>query len=128
MAAALEAAEPQEGASIMPTLAQEWLAEAGIEGQTEEWEYTWIQGRLAGWIAGRQEGRVERILELEVQCRAGLLTGIEVALDLKFGAAGLALLPEVRAIWDVTLLEAVLNSIRGAANVEELRAVYRTAS
>ena len=112
----------------MPTVAEQWLAEAGIEGQSEEWVYAWVQGRLAGWIAGRQEGRVERILEVEVQYRAGLLTGIEVALDLKFGAAGLALMPEIRAIWDLPLLEAVLSAIRDAANVEELRAVYRTAS
>ncbi|MDA0233387.1 MAG: CHASE domain-containing protein [Proteobacteria bacterium] len=99
--AALEAAEPQQGASIMPTLAQQWLDEGRVEGRTE----------------GLQEGQVQ-----------GTLTGIEVALDLKFGAAGLALLPEIRTIQDVVLLRSVLSAIRGAASVDELRAVYRVAS
>ena len=107
--AALEAAAPQEGASIMQTLAQQWLAE--------------------GRDKGRTEGRAEGIHEGQVQgSRSGLLTGIEVALDLKFGAAGLALLPEIRALADVVLLRDVLSAIRGAASVDALRAVYRTAS
>lgn len=101
MEAALLAAEPQEGANIMPTLAQQWMA----EGRTE----------------GLQEGQVQGT-------RSGLLTGIEVALDLKFGAAGLALLPEIRAIANVVLLRAVLGAIRDAASVDALRAVYRVAS
>ena len=109
----LEAAAPQEGASIMQTLAQQWLAEGRDKGRTE----------------GRTEGRAEGIQEGQVQgSRSGLLTGIEVALDLKFGAAGLALLPEIRAIADVVLLRAVLSAIRDAASVDALRAVYRTAS
>lgn len=85
----------------MPTLAQQWLDEGRVEGRTE----------------GLQEGQVQ-----------GTLTGIEVALDLKFGAAGLALLPEIRTIQDVVLLRSVLSAIRGAASVDELRAVYRVAS
>ncbi len=111
--AALEAAAPQEGASIMQTLAQQWLAEGRDKGRTE----------------GRTEGRAEGIQEGQVQgSRSGLLTGIEVALDLKFGAAGLALLPEIRAIADVVLLRAVLGAIRDAASVDALRAVYRAVS
>ena len=81
----------------MPTLAQQWLAE------------------------GREVGR----LEGQAQTRAGLLTGIEVALDLKFGAAGLALLPEIHAISDVDLLQRLLTAIRGTVSVADLAAVYR---
>ena len=97
MEAALIAAEPQEGANIMPTLAQQWREE--------------------GLVAGREEGRLET--------RASLLTGIEVALDLKFGATGLALLPEIRAIRDVAVLQRMLTAIRSAASVAALTAVYR---
>lgn len=100
--AALVAAEPQKGADIMPTLAQQWLAE------------------------GRAEGREAARLEGQVRTRAGLLTGIEVALDLKFGAAGLALLPEIQAISDVDLLQRLLTAIRGAESVAALTAVYRS--
>lgn len=95
--AALVAAEPQKGADIMPTLAQQWLAE------------------------GREAGR----LEGQVQTRAGLLTGIEVALDLKFGAAGLALLPEIHRISDMDLLQRLLTAIRGAVSVAALAELYR---
>ena len=97
MEAALIAAEPQEGANIMPTLAQQWREE--------------------GLVEGREAGRLET--------RASLLTGIEVALDLKFGAAGLALLPEIRAVQDVAVLQRMLTAIRGAASVAALTAVYR---
>ena len=81
----------------MPTLAQQWLAE------------------------GREAGR----LEGQVQTRAGLLTGIEVALDLKFGAAGLALLPEIHRISDMDLLQRLLTAIRGAVSVAALAELYR---
>jgi hypothetical protein len=54
----------------------------------------------------------------------GLLPGIEVSLELKYGAAGLQLLPEIKEITDVATLEAVLQAIKTAANPEELRRVW----
>jgi hypothetical protein len=54
----------------------------------------------------------------------GLLRGIELCLKIKFGAAGLELLPEIRQLGDVSKLEAVLPAIETAASPEEVRRVW----
>jgi hypothetical protein len=53
-----------------------------------------------------------------------LLEGIEVALDLKFGAAGLELMPELRQIRDPEQLRKVLAKIRTADSPGALRRVW----
>jgi hypothetical protein len=84
----------------------------------EERNMTYITSvERLGREEGRQEGR-----------REALLPGIALALELKFGDVGVALIPEVQALTDVAQLQAVLDSIRGAATVDEVRAVYRTSS
>lgn len=62
---------------------------------------------------------------LQQGLRQGLLPGIELALKLKFGQAGVALMPEIRQIEDVALLQAVQNNLEFAATVEAVRSVYR---
>ncbi|MCS6845556.1 MAG: hypothetical protein NZ528_14755, partial [Caldilineales bacterium] len=54
----------------------------------------------------------------------GVLAGIEVALDLKFGTEGLRLLPEIRKIEDLDVLSAVLSAIRTAATLDDVRRIY----
>ncbi len=66
-----------------------------------------------GLTEGLAKGRTE-----------GLTKGIEVALELKFGEAGLRLMPEIRAIEDQAKLEAVLHALRTTAGPEELRRVW----
>jgi hypothetical protein len=66
-----------------------------------------------GQERGEAIGRVE-----------GLLDGLAVALDLKFGTAGLALLPELRQITDPAVLQQVGERIKTATSIEELRQVY----
>jgi hypothetical protein len=53
-----------------------------------------------------------------------LLRGIEVALDLKFGAEGLELMPELREIRDPVLLDKVLSKIKTASSPDDLRRVW----
>jgi hypothetical protein len=53
-----------------------------------------------------------------------LLKGIQVALEIKFGADGLKLMPEITERQDLMLLEAVLEAIRTAANPDEVRRVW----
>ncbi len=55
----------------------------------------------------------------------GLLVGIEDLLDLRFGATGVALLPEIRAIEDIETLTAVSKAIKTVASPEELRSLWR---
>ncbi len=64
---------------------------------------------------------------LEEGLREGLLPGIELALKLKFGQAGVVLMPEIRQIEDVALLQAVQSSIEFAATPDAVRAIYRDA-
>jgi hypothetical protein len=54
----------------------------------------------------------------------GLLQGIEVCLKLKFGAAGLELMPEISELLDHEVLEAVLKAIETAASPADLRRVW----
>jgi hypothetical protein len=53
-----------------------------------------------------------------------LLQGIEVALDVKFGAQGLELMPEIREIRDHVLLRKILKRIRTASSPAEVRRVW----
>jgi hypothetical protein len=54
----------------------------------------------------------------------GLLRGIEAMLKLKFGPDGLQLMPEIRALQDHEVLEAVLDAIESAASPDDLRRVW----
>ena len=67
---------------------------------------------------GRQEGRQEGRQD-------GLLKGIELGLKLKFGAEGLAMLPEVADIKDAGLLEMILSGLETANTLEEWRNLYQ---
>jgi hypothetical protein len=63
--------------------------------------------------------RIERILLAEA-----LLEGIELGLELKFGAAGLQLMPEIKQLTDVEMLRGVLQAIKTAASPDELRRLW----
>jgi predicted transposase YdaD len=63
---------------------------------------------------GRQEG-----------LREGLLAAIEFGLELKFGAFGLELMPEISQIQDVDVLRAIQEGLRTINNLDELREIYR---
>lgn len=62
---------------------------------------------------GRAEGRAE-----------GLIEGIDAMLDMKFGQAGLALMPEIQHIDDIAILEQLLQVIKSATALDEVRAAY----
>jgi hypothetical protein len=68
--------------------------------------------------------RLAREEGIEEGVSRGTLRGIEVALNLKFGASGLSLLPEIRAIDDNARLETILDSIESAASPDELRRIW----
>ncbi|MCC5599057.1 cytosolic protein [Nostoc favosum] len=57
--------------------------------------------------------------------REGLLQGLEIALELKFGNEGLTILPEIVQIQNVEILRAILTSIKTVNTLEELRQIYQ---
>jgi predicted transposase/invertase (TIGR01784 family) len=65
-----------------------------------------------------EQGRVDGL-------REGILESIGIVLELKFGAQGLQLLPEIQQIADVDLLRHVQKSLRTVATVAQLRAMYQ---
>ena len=73
------------------------------------------QGLEQGLQQGREEGHVQ-----------GLRGGIDIALDLKFGAAGEALMPDIARLHDPEILAAVLAAIKPATTPVQVQAVYRS--
>jgi hypothetical protein len=59
--------------------------------------------------------------------RKGLLIGLAVALEVKFGPAGRAIAEELRTVVDDEALDAVADRLPDAATIDELRAIYRPA-
>ena len=57
--------------------------------------------------------------------RQGLLAGIRLGLKLRFGAEGVALLPELYHIEDVALLQAVQEALETVKTPDELRRLYQ---
>ena len=71
---------------------------------------------------GLQEGRREG---LQQGIRQGVLDAIAFGLDLRFGAEGLRLLPEIATLPSLSLLRAVQEHLKTAQTPEELRRIYR---
>jgi hypothetical protein len=56
--------------------------------------------------------------------QAGLREGIETALKIRFGEAGLQLMPEIRTIYDEDQLRAVLKALETATSPKEVRRLW----
>ncbi|MEA5536778.1 Rpn family recombination-promoting nuclease/putative transposase [Crocosphaera sp. XPORK-15E] len=54
-----------------------------------------------------------------------LIKGIALGLELKFGSQGLELMSEIRSLENVELLDQILETIRTANNLIELRQIYQ---
>lgn len=67
---------------------------------------------------------VERMAKQE-GLREGLLSGIELALELKFGNEGSQLFPEIAQIENVDTLKAIQSGLRQVSSLAELRSIYQ---
>ncbi|MGB6295231.1 MAG: transposase [Rivularia sp. (in: cyanobacteria)] len=56
----------------------------------------------------------------------GLISGIELGLELKFGSQGLQLMSEISQIKNIEVLTAIREGIRTKNNLEEIRQIYQT--
>lgn len=80
----------------------------------------WLErGKAQGIVIGKQEGEQNGM-------RQGMLAAIELGLELKFGMAGLALLPAMRQVQNVEVLRALYEGIKTAQRLAELRELYQT--
>lgn len=79
----------------------------------------WIEEQAAekGLKRGLKQG-------LEQGRRLGLVEGIVLALEIKFGEPGMSLVPEIQAIEDIAVLEAVRDRLKTATTPDELRSLY----
>jgi len=74
----------------------------------------------------QEEQRMPYITSIErIGIRQGLLEGIELGLELKFGDQGLGVLPEISRIHDVEQLRAILVGLKMVNTLEELRQIYQ---
>jgi len=58
----------------------------------------------------------------------GLLEGIALGLELKFGAAAEPVIAEVRQISDLALIEAIMAQIKTASSLDDVRRIYASGS
>jgi predicted transposase YdaD len=74
-----------------------------------------------------QEARDEAKREgIQQGRREGLWEGIQLALEVKFGEAGLALMPEIKAIQDPDLMRKIKEALRTANSPEEIRLIWES--
>lgn len=72
------------------------------------------------------ERRMQYITSMERKgLKQGLLSGIALGLELKFGSEGLDCLPEISQIQDVKVLETVLERLKTSSSLDEFRRVYQ---
>jgi hypothetical protein len=62
--------------------------------------------------------------EIQQGIREGLLAGIELGLELRFGDEGLRVLPEIRQIEEVEVLRAIHAGLKRVGSLDELRGIY----
>lgn len=80
-------------------------------------EQNWLnRGITQGLEKGLEKGRTEGIVE-------GRIEGITLGLRMRFGAAGMGLMPRVQSIKDPAILATVLEAIEAAPTVDALIAL-----
>ena len=75
------------------------------------------EGFQQGIQQGIQQGRQEAL-------REGLLKAIQFGLELKFGMAGLALLPDIQKLQDLDLLNTIQEALKIANSPQEIRLLW----
>lgn len=66
---------------------------------------------------GREAGRAE-----------GLIDGIALALDIRFGDGAQPLIAEISQISDLAVLQQILAAVRSATSTDDVQRVYRPAT
>jgi hypothetical protein len=105
--------------TLPPELEKQFTIEIHQYEEEQKMPYVTSVERVA-----KEEGKKEGIEEGR---RLELREGIELALELKFGAAGLELMPLVQEIQGVNVLRSIRAAIRTAESVEQIRQLINSA-
>lgn len=98
----------------------DWLLRLPADLEQETWRQIKAfeeEQQMAYITSAERFGIAEAVANAHIE-------GIAVALELKFGDAGTALVPEIRQIDDSELLHAILMHIKTAATPDDVRALY----
>jgi hypothetical protein len=106
-----------EQAELERCLAQSTSQEVAMGLFQEARDEAKREGLQQGLQQGRQAGLQEGL-------REGLREGIQLALEVKFGTAGLALMPAIQQIQDPDLMRKIKEALRTAASPEEIRLLW----
>ncbi len=110
-----------EKAELQHRLAQSRYREAAM-GMIQEAREEGIQ---QGIQQGRQEGLREGLQEgLREGLREGLLEAIQLTLEVRFGAAGVALMPAIRTVQDIEVLKSIQKASSLATSPEAIRLLW----
>ncbi len=99
--------------NLPKTLEQEFDQELSQYEESKRMPYITSIERM-----GIEKGREEGIKE-------GMLQGISLTLEIKFGSEGLNLMPEISQIQDVEQLRAIMASLKTVTTLEQLRQIYQ---
>jgi hypothetical protein len=96
----------------------DWLVVLPADSQRQVWQRLRAQGEQVMPFMSYPEQ-----IGFDKGLQKGLVEGIQVSLELKFGTEGLALMPFIREQQDLALLQKVLAAIKPARSLDEVRRV-----
>lgn len=102
----------KEGDSIIMAIVQTYIEQGRAEVRQE------MEQEI-------QKVRQEAQQQLQAKERQGLLSSIELGLELKFGKEGLGLFNEVQQIQEMSLLSAIRAALKFVRDLGELRSIYQ---
>ena len=84
------------------------------------------RGYKRGMQQGLQEGLQQGIQQgMQEGMREGMLKAIRLGLDLKFGAAGMKLYPDIKKIKDIDVLDAISECIMSMTSLADIESIYK---
>ena len=104
--------------SIIPAFFATFVLKTEIIQQIMRWDMAVLQ----------QSPWYQQILQegIEIGEQRGILSGIEIWLELKFGELGKEIFSEINTVEDIQVLETILSSLKTVETIEKLREIYQS--
>ena len=112
----------------MKTIAQTFIEQGRQEMEQEIQKVRQEMKRVRQEMAQEAQQELQKVRqEAQAEKRQGLLSSIELGLELKFGKEGLGLFNEVKQIQEMSLLSAIRAALKFVSDLGELRSIYQPA-